>query len=115
MDDILSSATQARILTYIQNNKKLFIDYIKSINHLEETNNINGLRSSKNIKNIKQATYGVLGIPNGELDYNNDSEHYRMMCFEYYFRYITEEERIQILNILVFGEKDIDKETEKPQ
>jgi hypothetical protein len=75
MDDILTSATQARILTYIQNNKKLFIDYIKSINHLEETNNINGLRSSKNIKNIKQATYGVLSIPNGERDYNYDSEH----------------------------------------
>jgi hypothetical protein len=36
-----------------------------------------------------------------------------MMCFEYYFRYITEEERIQILNILVFGEKDVDEETEK--
>jgi len=115
MDDILSSATQARILTYIQNNKKLFIDYIKSINHLEETNNINDLRSLKNITNIKQATYGVLGIPSRERDYNYNYKHYRMMCFEYYFRYITEEERIQILNILVFGEKDVDKETEKPQ
>jgi len=112
MDDILSSA---RILTYIQNNKKLFIDYIKSINHLEETNNINGLRRSKNITNIKQATYGVLRIPSGERDYDYETEHYRMMCFEYYFRYITEEERIQILNILVFDEKDVDEETEKPQ
>jgi len=93
------------VLKYIQNNKELFIDYLKSIKYLEETENLNDFKKMHKVFNIIQARRGILEQPYYVEQQNIHSDHYRIVCFEYYLNDITEDEKIQILNILDFNEQ----------